>query len=245
MFEFSNPDKKAAAQVKAVSIGEVAGRLRREASWSPYACVAMLSVDGCTNTHVYRVSQKVEDVVTASRRKLFGSESQPYRAMHVRRGDRCRHPESTSTQRCKSMREMPFLSWCAANPSAKYPRDHVPLYVATDEDDQQELQVLHDAGCLTGKSLPPSMFPSAGGDDDVDPVLAFLVEKELLVRAELSYTFGCSTTTTEVQTARQKKGLTPSRLYDDSGRFKTVPFGVNIETGYGAPMDCRAATLGE
>ena len=144
-----------------------------------------------------------------------------------------------STPRCKAMRDMPFLGKCGARPEvshggASLERNNVPLYVATDENNEAELKVLHDAGCLTAKNLP--------GEVTGDPILTFLVEQELLIRAESSYSYGCSTTTTIVQRARKVAGASPTKLFDPSllshGRwpFKGVNFDQNIAK---ISEDCR------
>ena len=246
-FEFTNPEKVRAGNVAVSSVNQLRRKVVQWTHPTEYACVALLPLGSCSETNVYRVSQKVEDATSAARKKMFGSASQPFRALHLRRGDRCWEPESTASQRCKAMRDMPFLEWCGSNSQAPNERDHVPLYIATDETDEAELKVLHDAGCLTAKNLSDAAAATSSVNTmEDDPILTFLVEKELLIRADLSYTFGCSTTTTDVQHARRATGGSPLFLFDPSlSKFKRVSSDEFIRTGFGALKDCRAAGLGD
>jgi hypothetical protein len=236
-FELADPDGFARREFS--SIDDVAvGGLRRRFGESAHACVGMLPSRECGQRHAYGLSHEIEGLLSLARARAFGSESQSFRAAHLRRGDRCLRPEATSTRRCKSMSKMPFLEQCRGDPNAERPEDRVPMYIATDEAREEQLRVLSEAGCLT-------LRDALDGDAAEDAVLAFLLEKELLARAEKSYSFGCSTTTVDVQRSRRAAGLTPVIVYiEEENAFRSVPFDEKLRVGSDSVLDCRAATLG-
>ena len=144
--------------------------------------------------------------------------NKPLCALHLRRGDKC-DDESSHSVRCGPAESMPFLDICRQEFEVGG-----GLYVSTNENDPEFLQVLHEGGCILAEDLGVDIKSIQDEADEMNRLrndkwhsfnaaaLQFSVETNILMSAENAYSMGGSSTLNNMQRNRQIAGLSPAQL---------------------------------
>lgn len=144
--------------------------------------------------------------------------NKPLSALHLRRGDKC-DEENSHSVRCGPAESMPFLDICRQEKD-----EGGGLYVSTNENDPEFLQVLHERGCILADNLGLDTKSIQDEADEANRLrndnwhslnaaaLQFSVETNILMSAEKAYSMGGSSTLNNMQRHRQIAGLSPAQL---------------------------------
>lgn len=223
-----------------------------------YACLVSQQTGACAaGGYLLDPSPEVRDLAREGLERAYNGGARgkphPHRALHLRRGDRCsggawaRGEESEAEKeriertanvtlrygpvRCGPAEAMPFLDLCRSDPDVDDEEaGGAPLYVATDETDEEFLRTVRAAGCLLSSDLGLELSNrgrSGAAGEAHRLALSYSVESYILKTAHEAYTFGCSTLALEMDAYRSHHRMRPVRLYrNETGSFEPMPHGL-------------------
>ena len=193
-----------------------------------WTCLGTLVFEECASVDSqidFKPSAHITEVMRIARKALFdGDSDQPFRMVHMRRGDRCLRKKWKDEQRCQDGEEQPFLDMCQEAKAGM----GLPVYVATDDTTDELHDALHRNGCLTVRNIT--------GFDMLQDWESAGMDQFLLSEAEEHFSMGCSTMDAVASASRRIRNKNPSKVFVRSaGAFLEIPEATT-------EVSCEAAT---
>ena len=193
-----------------------------------WTCLGTLVFEECAGLDSqidFKPSAHITEVMGIARKALFdGDSDQPFRMVHLHRGDRCLKEKWKDEQRCQAGEEQPFLDMCQEAKAGM----GLPVYVATDDTTDELHDALHRNGCLTVRNIT--------GYDMLQDWEHAGMDQFLLSEAEEHFSMGCSTMDTVASASRHIRNKNPSKVFVKSaGAFLEIPEATTV-------VSCEAAT---
>jgi hypothetical protein len=193
-----------------------------------WTCLGALVFEECAGVDSqidFKPSAHITEVMRIARKALFdGDSDQPFRMVHMRRGDRCLREKWKDERRCRDGEEQPFLDMCQEAKAGM----GLPVYVATDDTTDELHDALHRNGCLTVRNIT--------GFDMLQDWESAGMDQFLLSEAEEHFSMGCSTMDAVASASRRIRNKNPSKVFVKSaGAFLEIPEATT-------EVSCEAAT---
>ena len=193
-----------------------------------WTCLGTLVFEECAGLDSqidFKPSAHITEVMGIARKALFdGDSDQPFRMVHLHRGDRCLKEKWKDEQRCQAGEEQPFLDMCQEAKAGM----GLPVYVATYYTTDELHDALHRNGCLTVRNIT--------GYDMLQDWEHAGMDQFLLSEAEEHFSMGCSTMDTVASASRHIRNKNPSKVFVKSaGAFLEIPAATTV-------VSCEAAT---
>ena len=202
---------------------QITDEVKGRDSWKR-VCAVTIGFSECTDKYVYHPAKSAENLWNVGMHVLYGTRNVQYDALHLRRGDKCESGSNVMYSgdefRCQDLRDnQVVLSMCE-----KAARDQAPLYISTDETDENQLVNLWTAGCLTLANATSEVAQFECPLCRVaNGVKGIILDMMMLAHATTFYTAGGSNVDKVVHGLRVSTGGDGAWLWDENdARFVPV-----------------------